>query len=115
MFGHPSQIAPSHARLTWRFFRDMHLKKNMHLIGMYTLLILLSLRPGYHHPRGQDITSSKDSGSVVPNDVPLQEPLNEPEPKTSLRRSQWSRRSAILDDYEVYTRVDTKTIYIYIC
>jgi hypothetical protein len=28
----------------------------MHLIGMDTLLILLSLGPGYHHPRGQDIT-----------------------------------------------------------
>jgi hypothetical protein len=28
----------------------------MHLVGMDTLLILLSLGPGYHHPRGQDIT-----------------------------------------------------------
>jgi hypothetical protein len=28
----------------------------MHLIGMGTLLILLSLGPGHHHPRGQDIT-----------------------------------------------------------
>jgi hypothetical protein len=54
--GHPSQIAPSQARLTWRFFRDRLLKKKMHLIGMDTLLIILSLRPGYHHPRGQDIT-----------------------------------------------------------
>ena len=50
--GHPSQIAPSQARLTWRFFRDRLPKKKMHLIGMDTLLILLSLGPGYHHPRG---------------------------------------------------------------
>jgi hypothetical protein len=28
----------------------------MHLVGMDTLLILLSLGPGHHHPRGQDIT-----------------------------------------------------------
>jgi hypothetical protein len=56
LVGHPSQIAPSHAHLTWRFFRDRLPKKKMHLIGMDTLLILLSLGPGYHHPRGQDIT-----------------------------------------------------------
>jgi hypothetical protein len=55
-FGHPSQIAPSQARLTWRFFRDRLPKKKMHLVGMDTLLILLSLGPGNHHPRGQDIT-----------------------------------------------------------
>jgi hypothetical protein len=54
--GHPSQIAPSQAHLTWRLFRDRLPKKKMHLIGMDTLLILLSLGPGYHHPRGQDIT-----------------------------------------------------------
>jgi hypothetical protein len=28
--GHPSQIAPSQARLTWRFFRDRLPKKKMH-------------------------------------------------------------------------------------
>jgi hypothetical protein len=28
----------------------------MHLVGMDTLLILLSLGPGYHHPKGWDIT-----------------------------------------------------------
>jgi hypothetical protein len=28
----------------------------MHLVDMDTLLILLSLGQGYHHPRGQDIT-----------------------------------------------------------
>jgi hypothetical protein len=28
----------------------------MHLVGMNTLFILLSLGPGNHHPRGQDIT-----------------------------------------------------------
>jgi hypothetical protein len=54
--GHPSQIALSQARLTWRFFRDRLPKKKMHLVGMDTLLILLSLGPGYHHPMGQDIT-----------------------------------------------------------
>jgi hypothetical protein len=54
--GHPSQIAPSQARLTWRFFRDRLPKKKMHLVGMNTLSILLSLGPGNHHPRGQDIT-----------------------------------------------------------
>jgi hypothetical protein len=32
----------------------------MHLVGMDTLLILLSLGPGNHHPRGQDITKSYD-------------------------------------------------------
>jgi hypothetical protein len=56
--GHPSQIAPSQARLTWRFFRDRLPKKKMHLVGMDTLLIPLSLGPGYHHLRGQDITGT---------------------------------------------------------
>jgi hypothetical protein len=50
--GHPSQIAPSQTHLTWRFFRDRLPKKKMHLVGMDTLLILLSLGPGHHHPRG---------------------------------------------------------------
>jgi hypothetical protein len=54
--GHPSQIASSQALLTWRFFRDRLPKKKMHLVGMDTLLILLSLGPGNHHSRGQDIT-----------------------------------------------------------
>jgi hypothetical protein len=56
LVGHPSQITPRQAHLTWRFFRDRLLKKKMHLVSMDTLLILLSLGPGYHHPRGQDIT-----------------------------------------------------------
>jgi hypothetical protein len=43
--GHPSQIAPSQARLTWRFFRDRLPKNKMHLVGMDTLSILLSLVP----------------------------------------------------------------------
>jgi hypothetical protein len=30
----------------------------MHLVDMSTLLILLGLGRGYHHPRGQDITTS---------------------------------------------------------
>jgi hypothetical protein len=49
LVGHSSQIAPSQARLTWRFFRDRLPKKKMHLVDMITLLILLSL--------GQDIPS----------------------------------------------------------
>jgi hypothetical protein len=49
-FGHPSQIAPSQACLTWSFFWDRLPKKKMHLVDMSTLLILLSLGPGYHHP-----------------------------------------------------------------
>jgi hypothetical protein len=52
LVGHPSQIAPSQARLTWRFFPDRLPKTKMHLVGMDTLLILLSLGSGYHHPRG---------------------------------------------------------------
>jgi hypothetical protein len=54
--GHPSQTAPSQAHLTWRFLRDRLLKKKIHLVGMDTLLVLLSLGPGYHHPSDQDIT-----------------------------------------------------------
>jgi hypothetical protein len=49
--GHPSQIAPSQERLTWRFFRDRLPKKKIHLICMDTLLILLSVGPGYQHNR----------------------------------------------------------------
>jgi hypothetical protein len=49
---HPSQISPSQARLTWRFFPDRFQKKKMHLVGMSTLLILLSLGSGYHHLLG---------------------------------------------------------------
>jgi hypothetical protein len=55
LVGHPSQIALSQARLTWRFFQD-RLPKKMHFVDMDTLLILLSLGPGYHHPKSQDIT-----------------------------------------------------------
>jgi hypothetical protein len=54
--GHLSHIAPSQARLTWRFFRDRLPKKKMHLVDMDTLLILLSLGQGNQHPRDQDIT-----------------------------------------------------------
>jgi hypothetical protein len=69
--GHPSQIAPSQARLTWRFFRDRLPKKKMHLLGIDTLLILLSLGPGYPIP-GARISQSTSlrrptSSSVNPN------------------------------------------------
>jgi hypothetical protein len=56
--GHPSQIAPSQARLTWRSFRDRLPKKKMHLVGMDTLLILLSFGPGYHNPPPLKIIST---------------------------------------------------------
>jgi hypothetical protein len=36
----------------------------MHLVGMDTLLILLSLGPGYHHPKGQDITLTRGQPRV---------------------------------------------------
>jgi hypothetical protein len=52
---HPRKLpgrSPIPNCLTWRFFRDRLPKKKMHLIGMDTLLILLSLGPGYHHLRG---------------------------------------------------------------
>jgi hypothetical protein len=51
---HP-KIGLSQARLNWRFFRDRLPKKKIHLVGMDTLLILLSLAPEYHHLVGQDI------------------------------------------------------------
>jgi hypothetical protein len=63
--GHPSQIAPSQARLTWRFFRDMLSKKKMHLVDMITLLILLSLRPGCHIP-----------GAKISQTTPLRRPTS---------------------------------------
>jgi hypothetical protein len=78
LVGHPSQIAPSQARLTWRFFRDRLSKKKMHLVDMDTLLIILSLGSRYHHPRGQDITSTPLERptflSVNPN--PVTSPLS---------------------------------------
>jgi hypothetical protein len=58
--------------------------------------------------------SSEYSGSVAPSDTPLQKPQVEPEPKPSLRRSQRNKKSAIPDDYEVYTTEDTGCGEIYI-
>jgi hypothetical protein len=43
-------VVPSQAHLTWRYFRDRLPKKKMHLVGMITLLILLSLGPGHPIP-----------------------------------------------------------------
>ena len=63
--GHPSQIAPSQARLTWRFFRDRLPKKKMHLVGMITLLILLSLGPGHPIP-----------GARISQSTPLRRPTS---------------------------------------
>jgi hypothetical protein len=62
--GHPSQIAPSQARLTWRFFRGRLPKKKMHLVGMITLLILLSLGPGHPIP-GARISHCPSLGSFT--------------------------------------------------
>jgi hypothetical protein len=61
--GHPSQIAPSQARLIWRFFRDRLPKKKMHLVCMITLLILLSLGPGHPIP-GARISHRPSSCSI---------------------------------------------------
>jgi hypothetical protein len=71
--GHPSQIAPSQAHLTWRFFRDRLSKKRMHLVGMNTLLILLSLGPRYHirllesvtHQRNQKVWSQRQASTSI--------------------------------------------------
>jgi hypothetical protein len=75
LVGHPSQIDPSQAHLTWGFFQDRLPKKKMHLIDMSTLLILLSLGSGYRHPRGQDIT-------IHPLRRPVYSSIN-PNPRTS--------------------------------
>jgi hypothetical protein len=71
--GHPSQIAPSQARLTWRFFRDRLPKKKMHLIGMNTLLILLSLGPGYPIPGGRISQSTPLEDRHPRRSTPIQE------------------------------------------
>jgi hypothetical protein len=34
---HPTKIAPSQARLTWKFFRDRLPKKKMHLVDTLIL------------------------------------------------------------------------------
>jgi hypothetical protein len=64
LVGHPSQIAPSQARLTWRFFRDRLPKKKMHLVGMITLLILLSLGPGHPIP-GARISQNTNTSKLI--------------------------------------------------
>jgi hypothetical protein len=47
----------------------------MHLVGMDTLLILLSLEPGNYHPRGQDITTHPPLEDRRPRrSTPTQEP-----------------------------------------
>jgi hypothetical protein len=72
---HSSQIAQSQARLTWRFFRDSFPKKKMHLVGMNTLLLLLSIGPGYLIP-----------GARISQSTPLRRPTSpsvNPNPGTS--------------------------------
>jgi hypothetical protein len=72
--GHSSQIAPSQACLTWRFFRDRLPKKKMHLVDMSTLLILLSLGPGYPIP-GPGYHNSRPLEDRRPRrSTPIQEP-----------------------------------------
>jgi hypothetical protein len=63
--GHSSQIALSQARLTWRFFRDRLPKKKMHLVGMDTLLILLTLGLGYPIPGARISHQLRYSGQVT--------------------------------------------------
>jgi hypothetical protein len=72
--GRSSQISSSQARLSWRFFRDRLPKKKMHLVGMVTLLILLSFGLGYHRPRGQDITIHPLEDRRSRRSTPIQEP-----------------------------------------
>jgi hypothetical protein len=72
--GHPSQIAPSQACLTWRFFRDRLPKKKMHLVDMITLLILLSLRPGYPIPGARISQSTPLEDRRPRRSIPIQEP-----------------------------------------
>jgi hypothetical protein len=72
--GHPSQIAPSQARLTWRFFRDRLPKKKMHLVDMITLLILLSLGPGYPIPGARISQSTPFEDRRPRRSTPIQEP-----------------------------------------
>jgi hypothetical protein len=73
--GNPSQIAPSQAWLTWRFFQDRLLKNKMHLVCMDTLLILLSLGLGYHHPRARISQSTPPLEDRCPRrSTPIQKP-----------------------------------------
>jgi hypothetical protein len=53
---HPSQIAPSQAHLTWRFFQDRLLKKKMHLVKYEYSINSIKPWARISHPRGQDIT-----------------------------------------------------------
>jgi hypothetical protein len=72
--GHPSQNAPSQARLTWRFFQDRLPKKKMHLIGMITLLIQLSLGPGNPIPGARISQSTPLEDRRPRRSTPIQEP-----------------------------------------
>jgi hypothetical protein len=69
--GHSSQIDPSQARLTWRFFQDMLLKKKMHLIDMDTLLILLSLGLVNHIKRGTKLHLASTLDLAVLDNISL--------------------------------------------
>jgi hypothetical protein len=73
--------------------------------------------PSAHSGSSESVAqeSSHDSSSVAPSDAPMQEPQNKPELETSLWRSQRSIRSAIHDDYGVYTSVDIESDEIYMC
>jgi hypothetical protein len=55
---HP-MITLGQACLTSRFFRDRLPKNKMHLVGMSTLLILLSLGPGYHRHYRKTLNSRR--------------------------------------------------------
>jgi hypothetical protein len=49
---HPSQDFPKPCTLNLELLSRHASEKKMHLVGMSTLLILLSLGPGYRHPLG---------------------------------------------------------------
>jgi hypothetical protein len=75
LVGHPSQIARSQARLTWRFFWDRLPKKKMHLVSISNLLILVSLGSGYHHPPGPGYHNPPPLEDRCPRrSTPIQEP-----------------------------------------
>jgi hypothetical protein len=50
--GHPSQDFSRPRTLNLEVLLRQLPRKKMHLVGMSTLLILLTLGPGYHHPPG---------------------------------------------------------------
>jgi hypothetical protein len=86
--GHPSQDCSTPSTLKPKVLSRYAFKNKMHLIGMSTLLILLSLGSGYHHPLG--------SGYNVNPNVVAQIWLNPRREGAKAKRSQQSRLGMIL-------------------